>query len=138
MDVDSSCKAKLLCRGSTLNLLLIVTLCYTAAPCTALLLRKPAACRNATDIAFLAFYPPCSIEAHSSSELERLERCDLLTVAAIDLAVERINQSPSILPEGSTLRVIPIDDGLVDTKDSANVYIDDKMIMVSESSIASE
>ena len=139
MGDNSSCRAELegLHRVFT-RYLLLITLCYVVASllvsdphmAAALLLRRPATdCRsprNTTEIVFLALYPPCSNEARSSSELVRLEQCDLLTETAIDLAVERINQNPNILPESATLRVIPV---RFEDEDSANA--DDKMIMVS-------
>ena len=134
-----SCRAKLqaLHRVST-RYLLLITLCYVVVPLSlsglrtaaALLLRRQTTdCRsprNTTEIVFLALYPPCSNEARSSSELVRLEQCDLMTEAAIDLAVERINQNPNILPEGATLRVIPV---RFEDEDGANAG--DKIITVS-------
>lgn len=137
MDVDSSCKAELFHRVSPRHLLVFI-LCSIAVQVSlsgpraaAALLRKtrmPDCRRNSTEIVLLALYPPCTKEAHSSSELEKLEQCDLLTEVAIDLAVERINQNPSILPDGATLRVLPIrfEDGGYGVNTP-----DDKMVMVS-------
>ena len=123
-------------RVSIGYVLLLLTLCYVVAslsqsPLTAaaLLRRRTDSGRNATrEIVFLALYPPCSKEAvSSSSELVRLEQCDVLVEAAIDLAVERINRNPNILPEGAMLRVIPV--RFEEEGDGANM--DDKVIMVS-------
>ena len=136
----SSCGAEAVrhrCVSTAIYLLLFTTLFFVLSPSprtAAALLRRsrPTACRggNVTEIVFLALYPPCSEEARSSSsELERLEQCDVLAEAAIDLAVERINHDPSILPEGATLRVIPV---RFEEEDDANVLnMDDQMIMVS-------
>ena len=95
--------------------LLLVALFATGQFAAAQLRNSSANCirrRSNSEIVFLAFYP-CSADPSdgtesSKSELERLEECDLLSVAAINLAVERINDNRSILPDGSTLRVIPI------------------------------
>ena len=134
MKAESLCKAELFHRVST-RCLLVIILCFVATQLSlsgpsaaAALLRRSTDCRrNATEIVFLAFYPPCAKEARSSSELERLEQCDLLTEAAIESAVERINQNPAnILPEGATLRVLPI---RFEDEKGANTY--DNMIMVS-------
>ena len=65
--------------------------------------KMPTDCRNISDIAFLAFYPAC--DGYSA---ENLEQCDLLSLAAIDLAVERMNLAAGILPRGSVLRTIPV------------------------------
>ena len=139
MGDSTSCRAKLeALHCVSTRYLLLITLYYVAAPLSlsgprtaaALLLRRRATdCRsprNTTEIVFLALYPPCSNGARSSSELVRLEQCDLLTEAAIDLAVERINRSPNILPEGATLRAMPL---RFEDEDGANA--DDKIITVS-------
>lgn len=118
--------------------LLLLTLCYVVAslsqsPLTAAaLLRRRTNCgRNGTrEIIFLALYPPCSQEAISSSEdLVRLDQCDVLAEAAVDLAVERINRNPGILPEGATLRVIPV--RFEEEEENGASDMDDKVIMVS-------
>ena len=67
------------------------------------------------EIVLLVFYP-CSAGstsdsavATSKSERELLQECDLLTIAAINLAVEKINhRNSSILPKNCSLRVIPV------------------------------
>ena len=87
----------------------------------------PSDCRNVSEVVFLTFYP-CFMEASSRSELGLLEQCDLLTIAAITLASERVNGDASILPAGSTLRVLPIEDR--QTKISDAVFDDDRMILV--------
>ena len=113
-----------LSRLPSFGLLLIAII----GPSIAVLLRKqPADCQNVTDIAFLAFYP-CSLGVgDAASVLEELEQCDLLTPAAINLAVERVNQASGILPDGSTLRVIPVEHQHLHNTDGKI----DKMITVS-------
>ena len=71
--------------------------------------KLPTDCRNISDIAFLSFYP-CIREVGSVPELDLLQQCDLLTIAAISLAVETVNEDASILPPGTNLRAIPVED----------------------------
>ena len=103
-----------MCHSYSSLSLLLVALFATGQFAAAQLRNSSANCirrRSNSEIVFLAFYP-CSADPSVGkegfkSELERLEECDLLSVAAINLAVERINDN-RILPDGSTLRVIPI------------------------------
>ena len=57
-------------------------------------------CKNATENVVFLDFVPCALNGSSVSMLavrEILEKCDLLVQAAVQLAVERINQRPDIL-----------------------------------------
>ena len=92
--------------------LTVISYCLAVGPFrghSAPMRELPTDCRNISDIAFLSFYP-CIREVGSVPDLDLLEQCDLLAIAAISLAVETVNRDTSILPPGSTLRVIPLED----------------------------
>lgn len=84
-------------------------------------------CKNVSDVAFLVFYP-CAQEDAASYGVERLEQCDLLSLAAIELAVERINANGDVLPEGCKLRTISVESKK--QHDDHEVYPTDKVLMV--------
>ncbi len=66
-------------------------------------------CQNISEIVFLGFFP-CLRQNDSSGHLlpsESIHECDLLAEAAAQLAVERVNADPAILPN-ITLRLNPI------------------------------
>ena len=66
-------------------------------------------CENATEnVVFLGFVP-CSLSDGINGTRDLLAECDLLVQAALELAVERINQSPDILTN-TTLHVLQISD----------------------------
>lgn len=96
----------------SLGVLTVVSYCLATGPFrghSSPMRELPTDCRNISDIAYLSFYP-CIREVGFVPERDLLEQCDLLTVAAISLAVETVNGDASILPPGSTLRVISIED----------------------------
>ena len=62
-------------------------------------------CENVTEIVFVGFFP-CLRNANFVTS-EKLSQCDLLAEAAAYLAVERVNQDPTILTN-ITLRLHPI------------------------------
>ena len=66
-------------------------------------------CQNISEIVFLGFFP-CLRQNGRSAELlpsESIRDCDLLAEAAAQLAVERVNSDPDILPN-ITLTLYPI------------------------------
>jgi hypothetical protein len=66
-------------------------------------------CQNISEIVFLGFFP-CLRQNNSSGHLfpsKSIRECDLLAEAAAQLAVERVNVDPTILPN-ITLRLNPI------------------------------
>ena len=62
-------------------------------------------CQNVTEITFVGVFP--CIRKDSKSESERLSECDLLAEAAANLAIERVNRDPDILPN-ITLKLSPL------------------------------
>jgi hypothetical protein len=67
-------------------------------------------------VEFLGFIPTCHLSSQPTSSLNRsslsrseareiLERCDVLVQAAVELAVERINDSPDIPAVNTTLQL---------------------------------
>ena len=65
-------------------------------------------CQNISEIVFLGFFP--CLRQNGRSELlpsKSIRDCDLLAEAAAELAVERVNADPDILPN-ITLRLYPI------------------------------
>ena len=64
------------------------------------------------NVTFLGFTPPCHSQAglNVSSRVEAkriLESCDVLSSVAVELAVERLNESPDVL-EDATLHVLQL------------------------------
>ena len=72
-------------------------------------------CRNVTEIVFVAFLPgPCfsndtdnSTSRGETDGASGVGECDFLVEAAARLAVDRVNQDPTVLP-GITLRLHPV------------------------------
>ena len=93
--------------------------------------KMPTDCRNISDIAFLAFYPACAAsDGGANYNAEILEQCDLLSIAAIDLAVERMNLAADILPRSSVLRTIPVTSSRLNEHSSNVPNPMDRAIMV--------
>ena len=66
-------------------------------------------CQNVSEIVFISFFPCFRNDSTDSefSPLERLGECDLLAEAAAYLAVDRVNEDPTILPN-ITLQIRPV------------------------------
>ena len=65
-------------------------------------------CQNISEIIFLGFFPCLRQNNGSDFEVSRnIKECDLLAEAAAQLAVERVNSDPNILPN-ITLTLYPI------------------------------
>ena len=80
-------------------------------------------CRDIANVTFLTFIPcPQGFSDNGTSIHEWLDHCDLLTRAAVELAVERVNQNENVL-NNSLLRVTPLYDVInsVGTKDLPTV-----------------
>ena len=63
-------------------------------------------CRNITEIVFLSFFP-CLRNDYGFDAPESIRECDLLAEAAAQLAVDRVNEDPTILPN-ITLQLYPV------------------------------
>ena len=63
-------------------------------------------CQNVSEIVFLSYFP-CLRNNSKFVALDKLDECDLLAEAAAHLAVDRINQDPTILPN-ITLKLYPM------------------------------
>lgn len=63
-------------------------------------------CQNVSEIVFLSYFP-CVRSNSDFVALNKLDECDLLAEAAAHLAVDRINQDPTILPN-ITLKLYPM------------------------------
>ena len=63
-------------------------------------------CQKVTDIVFVGFFP-CDRDDSNFTAPENMNKCDLLVEAAAFLAVDRVNNDPSIL-SNITLRLLPI------------------------------
>jgi hypothetical protein len=65
-------------------------------------------CQNVSEIVFLGFFPCLRQNNGSGFEASRnIKECDLLAEVAAQLAVERVNADPDVLPN-VTLRLYPI------------------------------
>ena len=65
-------------------------------------------CQNISEIVFLGFFPCLRRNSGSDFEASRnIKECDLLAEAAAELAVERVNADPDVLPN-ITLTLYPI------------------------------
>ena len=62
-------------------------------------------CQNVTEIVFVGFFP--CLRGSSFEAPKNISECDLLAEAAAHLAVERVNQDPTVLPN-ITLSLHPI------------------------------
>ena len=63
-------------------------------------------CPSVTEIVLIGFFP-CVRNDSNFTALEKLSECDILAEAAAHLAVDRVNQDPTILPN-ITLRLHPV------------------------------
>lgn len=64
-------------------------------------------CQNISEIVFLGFFPCLRQNGSELLPSESIHECDLLAEAAAQLAVERVNADPDILPN-ITLTLYPI------------------------------
>ena len=63
-------------------------------------------CQNVTEIVFVGVFPCLRRRGSNFAARQNISECDLLAEAAAQLAVERVNADPDVLPN-ITLRLYP-------------------------------
>ena len=86
-----------------------------------------AAClQNVTFLHFIPCWRENERIHNRSAALERLVSCDLLARAAVDLAVERVNENREIFASSRYVRVVPL---FPDINDTINVSLIDNPLL---------